>query len=112
MDEPEKVLFKQFVAGLKEKSPKVLPYEDEFQFDFREIDEASLSEMPRSPFGQYLYTEFQVSAPVSIPSSSSFKIKWEERFNREVTLEAQDILVHLKYSHERSYAETDHLLRR
>jgi hypothetical protein len=106
-DEPEEVLFKCFVSFLKKKIPKVLPYVNEFHFESREIDEASLSEMTRSPFGQYLYTEFQVSALVRIPSFSSIKIRWEDRFNRLVPLEAQDISVHFTYSHEKSFAETE-----
>jgi hypothetical protein len=105
--EPEEVLFKSFVTFLKKSLPKVFPYVKEFHFESREIDEASLSEMTRSPFGQYLYTEFRVSALVCIQAFSSIKIRWEDRFNRLVPLEAQDICVHFTYSYEKSFAETE-----
>ncbi len=106
-DELEKVLFKRFVSTLKKKLPKVVPYVREFYFESREVDEASLSEMTRTPFGQYLYTEFRATALVCIPSFSSIKVRCEGRFNRLFPLEEQDLSVHLIYSHEKAFPETE-----
>jgi len=106
LDEAERVLFKRFVSHLKKKLPKAVPYLNEFHFESREIDEASLSEMTRTPFGQYLYTDFQASASVCIPSFSAIKIKWDGRFSRENPLEDQDISVHLIFSYEKAFPET------
>ncbi len=107
LDELEKVLFKRFVSTLKKKLPKVVPFVNEFYFESRETDEASLSDMTRTPFGQYLYTEFRTTALVCIPSFSAIKVRCEGRFNRLYPLEEQDISVHLIYSHEKAFPETE-----
>ncbi len=107
LDDLEKVLFKRFVSTLKKKLPKIVTYVHEFYFESREIDEASLSEMTRTPFGQYLYTEFRTTALVCIPSFSSIKVRCEGRFNRLYPLDEQDISVHLIYSHEKAFPETE-----
>ena len=62
--------------------------------------------MTRTPFGQYLYTEFLLTGVVRIPDFSTIKINWEGRFNREFALEAQEVAVHLEYTYEKAYTET------
>ena len=60
LEEKEKILLKRFVSHLKKKLPKVVPYLNELHFESRDVDEASLSEMTRTPFGQYLYTDIEI----------------------------------------------------
>ena len=79
LDELEKDVFKLFITTIKEKHPKVLPYLDTFWYASREIDEASLSDLTRTPFGQYLYTEFLLTGFVRIPEFSTIRGGLAER---------------------------------
>lgn len=106
LEEIEKAIFKVFVSTIKEQLPKVIPYVEKFHYESRDIDEASLSDMTRTPFGQYLYTEFLLTGIVRIPGFSTIKINWESRFNREFAFEAQEVAVHLEFTYEKAYTET------
>jgi Xaa-Pro dipeptidase len=69
------------------------------------VDHA-LSDMTRTPFGQYLYTEFLLTGFVHIPEFSAIKINWEGRLNRDFPLDAQEVAVHLEFTYEKCYSET------
>jgi hypothetical protein len=106
MDEPEQAVLKRFVEQLKAGLPKILPYVEELCLACREVDEASLSDMTRTPFGQYLYTDFIITAHLCIPGFSAIKVRWEGQFHRDIQMEAQDFPIQLIYSCEKSYPET------
>ncbi len=106
MDESEMALLKRFVGHLKTTLPKALAYVEELSLACREVDEASLSDMTRTPFGQYLHTDFLITARVCIPDFSTIKVRWEAQFHRDIQMEAQDFPIQLIYSYERSYPET------